>query len=74
MPPIRGVEGQMIVSFFTSSGAPSLKANLDWDTLGKWYSNLVGERVDASPEIKQQVEDGEAFMDRYKDVFAALAK
>jgi hypothetical protein len=55
MPPIRGVEGQMIVSFFTSSGAPSLKANLDWDTLGKWYSNLVGERVDASPEIKQQV-------------------
>jgi putative addiction module antidote len=27
-----------------------------------------------NPEIKQQVEAGEAFMDRYKDVFAALAK
>ncbi|HZZ16316.1 MAG TPA: DUF3857 and transglutaminase domain-containing protein, partial [Candidatus Sulfotelmatobacter sp.] len=54
MPPMRGVEGQMIVSFFTSGG-PSLNANIDWAMLGKWYSNLVGERVDASPEIKQQV-------------------
>jgi hypothetical protein len=55
MPPMRGVEGQMIVSFFTSSGGPSLNANIDWAMLGKWYSNLVGERVDASPEIKQEV-------------------
>jgi hypothetical protein len=55
MPPMRGVEGQMIVSFLTSSGGPSLNANIDWAMLGKWYSNLVGERVDASPEIKQQV-------------------
>jgi hypothetical protein len=54
MPPMRGVEGQMIVSFFTSGG-PSLNANIDWAMLGKWYSNLVGERVDASPELKQQV-------------------
>jgi hypothetical protein len=55
MPPMRGVEGQMIVSFLTSSGGPSLNANIDWAMLGKWYSNLVGERVDASPEIKQEV-------------------
>ncbi len=55
MPPLRGVEGQMIVSFFTSSGGPSLNTNIDWAMLGKWYSNLVGERVDASPDIKQQV-------------------
>ena len=55
MPPMRGVEGQMIVSFFTSGGRPSLNANTDWDMMGKWYSNLVGERVDASAEIKQQV-------------------
>ena len=26
------------------------------------------------PEVKAQVEAGEAFMDRYRDVFAALAK
>ena len=54
MPPVRGVEGQMIVSFFTSGGSGP-NANIDWNMLGKWYSNLVGERVDASPDIKQQV-------------------
>lgn len=26
------------------------------------------------PRVQQQVEAGEAFMDRYRDVFAALAK
>jgi hypothetical protein len=55
MPPMRGVEGQMIVSFFTSSGIPALNANADWNAMGKWYSSLIGERVDASAEIKQQV-------------------
>src|SRR5208282_6443692 len=46
MPPFGGVAGQMVVSFFTSSGR-ALNANIDWDTMGKWYSDLVGERVDA---------------------------
>src|SRR5580700_7610403 len=54
MPPFEGVAGQMIVSFFTS-GAPALNANADWNTMGKWYLNLVGERVGASPDIKQKV-------------------
>ena len=45
MPPLRGIEGQMIVSFLTTSADPKLSANIDWDTMGKWYSNLVGERV-----------------------------
>jgi hypothetical protein len=54
MPPFQGVSGQMILSFF-ASGVPALKANADWNAMGKWYFNLVGERVDASPEIKQQV-------------------
>lgn len=27
-----------------------------------------------NPAVKKQVESGEAFMDRYRDVFAALAK
>jgi hypothetical protein len=26
------------------------------------------------PNVKKQIESGEAFMDRYRDVFAALAK
>lgn len=54
MPPMRGVEGQMIVSFFTSGGIAQ-NSTIDWNMLGKWYSNLVGERLDASPEIKQEV-------------------
>jgi len=54
MPPFRGVAGQMVVSFFTS-GAPPLNGFTDWGGMGKWYSALVGGRVDASPEIKQQV-------------------
>ncbi len=55
MPPMSGVKGQMIVSFFTSSGGPALNTNADWETMGKWYFGLVGERVDASAAIKQQV-------------------
>lgn len=54
MPPMRGVGGQMIVSFFASGGATG-NANKDWMGMGRWYFNLVGERVQASPAIKQQV-------------------
>jgi hypothetical protein len=32
-----------------------LNSNADWNAMGKWYFNLVGARVDASPEIKAQV-------------------
>jgi Domain of Unknown Function with PDB structure (DUF3857)/Transglutaminase-like superfamily len=54
MPPFGGVAGQMVVSFFTS-GQPPANTIADWDAMGKWYFNLVGERVEASPEIKQEV-------------------
>src|SRR5271156_280403 len=54
MPPLLGVAGQMIVSFFTT-GSPALNTNADWQMMGKWDFNLVGERVNASPEIKQEV-------------------
>ncbi|MFZ0818352.1 MAG: DUF3857 and transglutaminase domain-containing protein [Candidatus Sulfotelmatobacter sp.] len=54
MPPFQGVTAQMILSFFAPGGS-ALKANADWNAMGKWYFNLVGERVEASPEIKQQV-------------------
>jgi Domain of Unknown Function with PDB structure (DUF3857)/Transglutaminase-like superfamily len=54
MPPLEGVAGQMVVSFFTS-GHLAPNTNADWAEMGKWYFNLVGERVDTSPEIKQQV-------------------
>ncbi len=54
MPPLDGVAGRMVLSFFTSEKI-ALNSNMDWDAMGKWYSNLIGERVDASPEVKQQV-------------------
>jgi hypothetical protein len=54
MPPLPGVMGQMIVTFFPSGG-PALNGFANWDAMGKWYSNLVGGRVDASGQIKQQV-------------------
>lgn len=55
MPPMPGITGQMILSFFTSGGGPVLKANTDWTAMGKWYIDLVGDRVNASPQIKQEV-------------------
>ncbi|MGA8270428.1 MAG: DUF3857 and transglutaminase domain-containing protein [Candidatus Sulfotelmatobacter sp.] len=54
MPSIRGIQGQMILSFF-GGGAQALNTNANWDAMGKWYLELVGERVDASPAIKEEV-------------------
>jgi hypothetical protein len=54
MPPFQGVAGQMFVSFFSSGGA-ELNSNVDWSMMGKWYSSLISERLEASPEIKQEV-------------------
>ncbi len=54
MPPYAGVAGQMIVTFFPPGGKAA-NGFAAWNDMGKWYFNLVGERVDASPEIKQEV-------------------
>jgi hypothetical protein len=54
MPPFEGVAGQMVLSFFTSDKI-AINSNVDWDAMGKWYSNLIGQRVDPSPEVKQHV-------------------
>ena len=54
MPPYQGIAGQMIVTFFPPGGKAA-NGFAAWDDMGKWYFNLVGERVDASPEIKQEV-------------------
>jgi hypothetical protein len=55
MPPLSGVMGQMIVSFFPSGGGRALNGFAVWDDMGKWYSALVAGRVEASEPIKQQV-------------------
>ena len=55
MPPMRGLAGGMIVSFFSSEG-PSVRYGFsNWREMGAWYSNLFQGRLEASPEIKQKV-------------------
>lgn len=54
MPPRDGVAGAMVVSFFPAGG-PALNGFADWKGMGRWYENLVGERIQASPAIKQEV-------------------
>ena len=63
----------MILSFF-ATGGPNLKANADWNAMGKWYFNLVGERVDASAEIKQQVATLTASQSTQLQKMQAIAK
>jgi hypothetical protein len=54
MPPVEGVAGQMVVTLFPAGGkAPTGFAA--WDDLGKWVNALLAGRVEASPELKQQV-------------------
>jgi hypothetical protein len=53
MPPIQGVSGQMIVSFFPPGG-PSSNGFSSWQEMGNWYRNLTSGRRVASAEIKQQ--------------------
>jgi uncharacterized protein DUF3857/transglutaminase superfamily protein len=53
MPPLRGVMGQMIVSFFPPGGR-ALNGFAAWADMGKWYSALLTGRVEASEPIKQQ--------------------
>ena len=54
MPPIDGVAGEMVISFFPPGG-PSLNGFSTWQEMGKWYVNLTNGRRDASPQITQQV-------------------
>jgi hypothetical protein len=53
MPPREGVAGFMIISLFPPGGV--LNGFSNWNEMGKWYVNLVGGRVEASSEIKQEV-------------------
>ena len=54
MPPIYGVAGQMIVSFFPPGGA-SANGVASWQEMGNWYVKLTNGRRDPSPQITQQV-------------------
>jgi Domain of Unknown Function with PDB structure (DUF3857)/Transglutaminase-like superfamily len=55
MPPLSGVAGQMIVSFFPSGGTQRKNEFATWQDMGIWYQSLINGRMDASDSIKQQV-------------------
>ena len=54
MPPFNGVAGQMVLTFFPAGGKAAT-GFAAWDDMGKWYSTLLTGRMEASPEVKQQV-------------------
>jgi transglutaminase-like putative cysteine protease len=54
MPPFQGVAGQMIVTYFPPGGKAT-NGFAEWNDLGNWINLLMAGRVEASPEVKQQV-------------------
>src|SRR5258707_9682921 len=54
MPPHRGVEGKMIVSFVPAGGAQG-KTFVSWRDMGLWYMDLTRGRRDTSPEMREKV-------------------
>jgi hypothetical protein len=55
MPPVAGVRGQMIVSFFPPGGSSLRNGFSNWREMGTWYWNLESGRIGASPQIQQKV-------------------
>lgn len=54
MPPIAGIASGMIVSFIPPGGVSDHTNFLTWNDMGKWYDGLTGERMAATPPIKQE--------------------
>src|SRR5579862_1677111 len=73
MPPLAGISGQMVVSFFPQGGA-STHGFTTWPEMGNWYVNLTSGRRDASPEIKQEVTTLTASATTSLDKMRALAQ
>jgi hypothetical protein len=72
MPPMQGLLGQMIVSFFPAQGLKD-KEFSNWPEMGRWYWNLERGRADASPDIKQKVASLTANSPTVVDKMKALA-
>jgi hypothetical protein len=73
MPPQDGVAGAMVISFFPAGGT-ALKGFKDWDGMGRWYSNLLSGRMEASAAIKEQVATLTASKDTQLQKIEALAE
>jgi hypothetical protein len=74
MPPIQGVAGQMIVSFYPAGGPSPNTGFSNWKEMGTWYWKLETGRADASPEIKQQARALTAGSTNPVDKMRALAR
>ena len=55
MPPLNGVAGQMIVSFFPPGESSRNNEFGSWPSMGKWYEGLIDTQMVSSDEIKQKV-------------------
>jgi hypothetical protein len=55
MPPLHGVSGLMIVSFFPVGGTAKNNEFSNWQSMGMWYGNLMSGRTEASEDIKKEV-------------------
>jgi hypothetical protein len=56
MPPMEGVAGRMVVSFFSPGGSSAKNEFSNWRQMGAWYLNLTTPQLDASAAIKQKVD------------------
>ena len=74
MPPMPGIAGQMVVSFLPPGGDPQHNEFIDWDGIGKWYSNLVGERDRTSGPIREEVAQLTASKSTQLEKMQALAQ
>ena len=54
MPPMDGVAGRMILTYFPPGGAAQ-NGFSNWQQMGKWYLKLTSGRFDASQDIKAKV-------------------
>ncbi len=55
MPPLRALEGQLIVTFFSEKTKG--RAYADWNDFGAWYSQLTSGARNASPALQQKVRE-----------------
>jgi hypothetical protein len=54
MPPMDGIAGRMIVTYFAPGGAAQ-NGFSTWEQMGNWYLKLTNGRLDPSQEIKAKV-------------------
>src|SRR5882672_5666985 len=55
MPPWRAVAGQMYLSLLPPGGFQQQRGFEDWKEMGLWYTGLLKDRQNLSPEMKQKI-------------------